>query len=262
MADLIVAGAGMGGLCRRRRRPRSWGARVELREKGDRAGGNMLLSSGVIWRHRDFERFRAECPAGDPALQRTVFDRLDADLAWLESLGARPLARDTGNPLTAGARFDTRQLTDALVSAAGADGPTSASRCTEASRRRAGGAGDRRLPGRPGPGARARDSARRGELMLRADPVERGRRNAHRARRRAAARRPAWASSTGATCPRRPRAWGRRTSCGSRSSTRRTQRCATRAVSSTRATTWSEIDVVQWTARQPRRACLVRGRRR
>ena len=79
----------------------------------------MLLSSGVIWRHRDFERFRGECPAGDPELQRTVFDRLDADLAWLESLGARPLARDTGNPLTTGMRFDTRQLTDALVSAAG-----------------------------------------------------------------------------------------------------------------------------------------------
>ena len=81
----------------------------------------MLLSSGVIWRHRDFERFRGECPAGDPALQRTVFDRLDADLAWLESLGARPLERDTGNPLTTGARFDTRQLTDALVSAAGGE---------------------------------------------------------------------------------------------------------------------------------------------
>ena len=62
----------------------------------------MLLSSGVIWRHRDFERFRAECPAGDPALQRIVFERLDADLDWLESLGARPLERDTGNPLTTG----------------------------------------------------------------------------------------------------------------------------------------------------------------
>ena len=87
---------------------RARGARVTLLEKGDRAGGSMLLSSGVIWRHRDFERFRAECPAGDEALQRTVFERLDADLEWLESLGARPLERDTGNPLTTGARFDTR----------------------------------------------------------------------------------------------------------------------------------------------------------
>jgi fumarate reductase flavoprotein subunit len=95
------------------------GADVEVREKGDRAGGSMLLSSGVVWRHRDFERFREECPGGDPALQRVVFDSLDADLAWLESLGVAPLERDTGNALTAGARFDTRQLTGALVAAAG-----------------------------------------------------------------------------------------------------------------------------------------------
>src|SRR6185503_11234569 len=85
------------------------------------AGGSMLLSSGVIWRHREFERFGAECPGGDPQLQRAVFDGLDADLAWLEELGARALERDTGNPLTAGVRFDTRQLTEVLVSAAGGD---------------------------------------------------------------------------------------------------------------------------------------------
>ena len=95
------------------------GARVHVLEKGDRAGGSMLLSSGVIWRHREFADFRRECPDGDAALQRAVFDRLDADLAWLESLGARVLARETGNPLTAGVRFDTRALTEALVKAAG-----------------------------------------------------------------------------------------------------------------------------------------------
>jgi fumarate reductase flavoprotein subunit len=118
MPDLIVAGAGMGGLAAAAEGALV-GAHVEVREKGHRAGGSMLLSSGVVWRHRQFERFRQECPAGDPALQRTVFDSLDADLAWLESLGARPLERDTGNPLTTGVRFDTRQLTDSLVSAAG-----------------------------------------------------------------------------------------------------------------------------------------------
>jgi succinate dehydrogenase/fumarate reductase flavoprotein subunit len=118
MPDLIVAGAGMGGLVAAAEAARL-GARVELREKTERAGGSMLLSSGVVWRHRDFERFRAECPGGDAALQRTVFERLDADLAWLESLGAQPLERDTGNPLTAGTRFDTRRLTDCLLSAAG-----------------------------------------------------------------------------------------------------------------------------------------------
>jgi len=79
----------------------------------------MLLSSGVIWRHREFERFRHECPDGDPDLQRAVFDHLDAALAWLEALGARPRARDTGNPLTTGTRFDTRELTALLLRAAG-----------------------------------------------------------------------------------------------------------------------------------------------
>jgi hypothetical protein len=60
-----------------------------------------------------------ECADGDERLQRTVFERLDADLAWLESLGVEPTERETGNPLTTGARFDPRALTDALLAAAG-----------------------------------------------------------------------------------------------------------------------------------------------
>jgi fumarate reductase flavoprotein subunit len=118
MPDLVVAGAGMAGLAAAAH-ARQRGADVLLLEKGDRAGGSMLLSSGVVWRHRDFERFREECPSGDPGLQRLVFDRLDADLDWLESLGAPAIDRDTGNPLTTGRRFDTRGLTDALVRAGG-----------------------------------------------------------------------------------------------------------------------------------------------
>jgi len=99
---------------------RARGATVEVYEKGDRCGGSMLLSSGVIWRHREFERFREDCPGGDEALQRTLLDRLDADIEWLESLGIYPAERGTGNPLTTGARFDTRALTDGLRAAAGA----------------------------------------------------------------------------------------------------------------------------------------------
>jgi fumarate reductase flavoprotein subunit len=69
----------------------------------------------VIWRHREFERFREECPAGEPELQRLLLERLDADLRWLESLGAPVLERETGNPLTTGVRFDPAGLTAALV---------------------------------------------------------------------------------------------------------------------------------------------------
>lgn len=118
MADLVVAGAGMAGLAAAAR-GRELGASVVLYEKGDRAGGSMLLSSGFIWRHREFGDFRSECPGGDPELQRVVYDRLDAALAWLEELGAPVLERETGNPLTSGWRFDTQGLTDALVARAG-----------------------------------------------------------------------------------------------------------------------------------------------
>jgi succinate dehydrogenase/fumarate reductase flavoprotein subunit len=118
MPDLVVAGAGMAGLSAAAH-ARALGAEVLLLEKGDRPGGSMLLSSGVVWRHRDFDDFRAECPAGDPELQRALWERLDADLDWLESLGAEVVERDTGNPLTTGRRFDPRPLTAALLEAAG-----------------------------------------------------------------------------------------------------------------------------------------------
>ena len=108
----------MAGLCAAAR-ARELGASPAVLEKGSRAGGSMLLSSGVIWRYRTFEEFRAQCPAGDEALQRLVFDGLDEGLDWLESLGAPALARETANPLTSGVRFDPAGLTEALSRAAG-----------------------------------------------------------------------------------------------------------------------------------------------
>jgi hypothetical protein len=118
LPDLVVAGAGMAGLCAAAR-ARQLGADAVVLEKGDRAGGSMLLSSGFVWRHRRFDDFRADCPGGDAELQRLVFGRLDEALDWLAALGATPTARATGNPLTCGARFEPRALTDVLVRAAG-----------------------------------------------------------------------------------------------------------------------------------------------
>ena len=114
MHDLVVAGAGMAGLAAAAR-ARELGADVVVYEKGDRPGGSMLLSSCVVWRYREWETFRAECPGGDPALQRAVWDGLDEALAWLESLGAPVVARETGNPRTTGVRFDPDGLTRALA---------------------------------------------------------------------------------------------------------------------------------------------------
>src|SRR5919108_1012222 len=118
MSDLVVAGAGMGGLVAAAE-ARGLGASVLVLEKLGRPGGSMRLSSGVIWRHRDFARFRTECPDGDERLQRLLFERLDADIDWLESLGAPVLQRSTDNPLTTGTRFVPGGLTTALVEAAG-----------------------------------------------------------------------------------------------------------------------------------------------
>lgn len=118
MPDLVVAGAGMAGLVAAAE-ARRLGAEPLVLEKLDQPGGSMRLSSGVIWRHRDFDRFRADCPQGDERLQACLYERLDGDIRWLESIGAAVTARETGNPLTTGARFDPERLTAALVDAAG-----------------------------------------------------------------------------------------------------------------------------------------------
>jgi len=100
-------------------RLRELGHEPRLVEKGTRAGGSMLLSSCVVWRHLDWEQFRAECPGGEERLQRLIWERLDDGLRWLESLGAEPVWRDTENPLTTGRRYDPQALTRLLAEATG-----------------------------------------------------------------------------------------------------------------------------------------------
>jgi len=102
--DLVVAGAGMAGLAAAAH-ARELGASVRHLEAAPAPGGAMRYSSGVLWRHRDWDDFRSECPGGDEALQRALFERLDGDLDWLEARGARVTAPETGNPRTVGRRF-------------------------------------------------------------------------------------------------------------------------------------------------------------
>jgi fumarate reductase flavoprotein subunit len=113
---VTVAGAGMAGLVTAARL-RELGRSVVVLEKGTRAGGSLLLSSGVIWRHRNVADFRAECPSGDAALQEAIVDRLDDALDWLRTFVA-PVADETRNPRTVGARFDPAALVDALAKGA------------------------------------------------------------------------------------------------------------------------------------------------
>src|SRR5947208_3165919 len=84
MPDLVVAGAGMAGLAAAAE-ARARGATVTILERGDRPGGSMLLSSGVVWRYRDFDVFRAECPDGDPALPARVDEHDFVPLAQLSA---------------------------------------------------------------------------------------------------------------------------------------------------------------------------------
>jgi succinate dehydrogenase/fumarate reductase flavoprotein subunit len=115
---VIVAGAGMAGLCAAAR-ARELGAEPVVLEKGSRPGGSMLLSSCVVWRYRTFEDFRAECPGGDEELQRAIYDGFDEALEWLVSLGPEVVWEETPNPRTTGKRFDPRSLTETLVRGAG-----------------------------------------------------------------------------------------------------------------------------------------------
>lgn len=114
-----IAGAGLAGLVAASR-ARQLGAEVTVYEKGDRAGGSMLLSSGVVFRHLRFEDLRLDCPDGDERLQQLIWERLDDSLAWLESTtGVSPRWDDTENPRTTGRRYDPAELTAALSREAG-----------------------------------------------------------------------------------------------------------------------------------------------
>jgi len=242
----LVAGAGMAGLAAAAR-ARELGASVTLVEKGDRPGGSMLLSSGVVWRHRELERFEAECPAGDRGLQRILHDRLDDALAWLEQLGARALSRDTGNPLTTGVRFDTAQLTETLVRAAGGAELSAPIESAPA---------DVPLILATGGFHANRDLLREhvtpeaGSLQIRGNPWSTGD-GLRIGGDRGAATGAGLEEFYGRNMPAPPAVYGER------DFVRLAQLYAAHATVTSatgetfRTSTWSEIDVVQWTARQP-----------
>lgn len=96
-------------------RTRELGAAPVVYEKGTRAGGSMLLSSGFVWRYRSLEIHLEHCPGADERLAAAIVEQFDDALDWLEALGVELLTRETGNPLTTGARFDPKQLVETLA---------------------------------------------------------------------------------------------------------------------------------------------------
>ena len=112
--NVIVVGGGLAGLvaalCAVER-----GAGVTLLEKGDRLGGSLVYSSGYLWSYKDLQTFRREAPGGEVALQSLILERLGPSLEWLEDRGVPALTRETGNPLTFGARLDPERTVDTLA---------------------------------------------------------------------------------------------------------------------------------------------------
>jgi fumarate reductase flavoprotein subunit len=111
---VVIAGGGLAGLTAALRAT-EFGAQITLLEKGESPGGSFLYSSGYIWSYVDLPTFRREAPGGDAVLQRLILERLGPGLRWLEGAGGALIARETGNPLTFGARFDPERTVSALV---------------------------------------------------------------------------------------------------------------------------------------------------
>ena len=207
----------------------------------------MLLSSCVIWRHREWSDFRARVPGRRraAAAARLGAARRRARLAGLARRAGR--RDETGNPRTVGMRFDPRGADRGARRACRAD----RARCRRQRRRRA----DDPLHRRLRRVARARGALRRGRGAAPAagEPVVAGRRAARAARRAARALTGGMDEFYGRNMPDAP--WDETQFVVARRSSTR----ASRASSTSDGVefferddvSWSETNVVQATARRP-----------
>jgi succinate dehydrogenase/fumarate reductase flavoprotein subunit len=85
-ADVVVLGGGMAGLCAAIAALEK-GAEVLVLEKGNRFGGSMALSNGIVWTFAREADVRAHVPDGDPALQDLLVTHLGDSLRWLQAQG-------------------------------------------------------------------------------------------------------------------------------------------------------------------------------
>ncbi|MBY0511145.1 MAG: FAD-dependent oxidoreductase [Rhodospirillaceae bacterium] len=84
--DFLVIGGGMAGMTAAARAAKA-GRRVMVVEKAPDIGGSAVLSGGKLWTAATLAMMAEECPGGDAALQRKVFDRFESTAAWLRSTG-------------------------------------------------------------------------------------------------------------------------------------------------------------------------------
>lgn len=118
--DVVVVGAGMAGLVAGVEIAES-GGDVTVLEKGPVPGGSMRISNGIIWTYGSIEELRDRSPDGEPALQRLLVDRVEEDLAWLESTGADLVTPEFDVP-GPGKTIDPPAFTEHMVERIEADG--------------------------------------------------------------------------------------------------------------------------------------------
>ena len=91
--DVIVAGAGIGGLCAALR-AREKGASVAIVEKAETIGGSAAASGGTIWCAKNIDEWLKVQPNGDTALGTALIDRFYTGIEWLRKQGVSLQARE------------------------------------------------------------------------------------------------------------------------------------------------------------------------
>lgn len=107
--DVVVAGAGMGGLTAGLAAAQA-GARVLVAEKSGQAGGSMRLSHGFIGTYDTMEAARRHVPDGDEILQELIVDEAEEARQWLGEAGVRLGPTDRFKPEFSGRMTEPPQL--------------------------------------------------------------------------------------------------------------------------------------------------------
>jgi glycine/D-amino acid oxidase-like deaminating enzyme len=112
-ADLLVIGAGIGGLATAGRAAER-GSKVVVIEKEKAIGGSAILSGGFFWTLNSYDILREEIPKGDPEMGRVLIDRYEDAVAWVRSLGITMSDRVAPRPIPMGSGFliDIKGLLD------------------------------------------------------------------------------------------------------------------------------------------------------
>ena len=85
-ADVVVAGAGIGGLTAART-ALEHGASVLVIEKAPEIGGSAAVSGGAAWTAANVEAWLSVQPGANPAMGQALIDNYLDGVAWYESLG-------------------------------------------------------------------------------------------------------------------------------------------------------------------------------